>query len=130
MIHQQFVIPLELKGTITTGDGGAGTGKPRWKAPYAGNVEGLEGWIKTLGSGAGTSTDIQLRNSTANPDRDILSTKGTFEVNSATNLLEGQVVDAANAAFAAGDVIEVDVDAISTGPADATLYMAVGMFVD
>ena len=96
MLHQEVTIPLHLVGTITTGDG-----KWPWEAPYAGRVIQLKGTIKTIGSGAGTSTDFQLRNVTQ--AKDILATVGAFEVDSAINRLEGQVVNFTNCSFAAGD---------------------------
>jgi len=111
-------------GTITVANG-----KWSWRAPYAGEVISVGGYITTLGSGAGTSTDIQLRNET-DANKDILSTVGAFEVNSATNLLEGQVVSAANATFAKNDVIDLDVDAVSTNPANAEVWAIVNLFMD
>ena len=123
MIVQQTTQRLHLIGAITTGDG-----KWKWKPPYAGELLDVTGYIKTLGSGAGTSTDVQIRNATKAVD--MLSTVGAFEVNSATNLLEGHVVSSANYAFSANDVINLDVDATSTSPADAVIDLLVILFVD
>ena len=123
MIKQEMTIPLHIIGTITVADN-----KWPWEAPYAGRVIQLKGTIKTLGSGAGTSTDFQLRNVTQ--AKDILSTVGAFEVNSATNRLEGQVVNFTNCSFVAADVITPDCDAISTNPADVVLYMTVVLYID
>jgi len=123
IIQQMTTPPWRAPGTITVADG-----KWSWKAPYAGEIVSVGGYITTLGSGAGTSTDIQLRNETQT--KDILSTVGAFEVNSATNLLEGQVVSVANATFAKNDVIDLDVDAVSTNPADAEVWAVVNLFMD
>ena len=123
MIKQEVELVLNLDGTITTGDG-----KLSWKAPYAGELIAVGGDITTLGSGAGTSTDVQVRNSTQ--AKDMLSTVGAFEVNSATNLLEAAVVNQANCAFAKNDVLMMDVDAISTGPANARIRLFVVLFMD
>lgn len=123
MIVQQAMVIWRAPGTITAADG-----KWTWKAPYAGEVISVGGYITTLGAGAGTSTDFQLRNQTQT--KDILSTVGAYEVNSATNLLEGQVVSAANATFAANDVIDLDCDAVSTNPADAEVWAIVNLFLD
>lgn len=124
MIVQQMMAIWRAPGTITVADG-----KWSWRAPYGGEVVKIGGYIKTLGSGSGTSTDIQLRNET-DSDKDILSTVGAFEVDSATNLLEGQVVNPNNATFSADDVIDLDCDAISTSPADAEIWAIVNLFLD
>jgi len=107
----QICVPMLVVGTITAADG-----KAKWKAPFAGEIVAVEGYITSLGSGAGTSTDVQVSNGAV----DYLTTLGTFEVDSATKLLEGQVIKP-NPTFAAGDVVEIDVDAVSTGPADAII---------
>jgi len=125
MIIQQAVIPpWRAPGTVTVANG-----KWSWRADYAGEFVSVGGYIPTLGSGPGTSTDIQLRNET-DGNKDILSTVGAFEVDSATNLLEGQVVNPANATFAKDDVIDLDVDAVSTNPADASVWAVVNLFMD
>jgi len=113
MITQQATEIWTLVGVITVGDG-------KWpKAmPYAGEFVKVGGSINILGTGAGTSTDVQLRNETQ--AKDILSTVGTFEVDSGTNLLEGAVVDPATCSFAKGDVVQADVDAIPGGADSAT----------
>ena len=123
MIVQQIFVSWWAPGVITVADG-----KWSWKAPYAGEIISIGGYIQTLGAGAGTSTDIQLRNQTQ--AKDILSTVGAFEVDSATNLLEGQVVNPTNATFAAGDVIDLDCDAVSTNPATAQVWAIVSLFLD
>ena len=125
MVVQQTTVFLHAIGAITVADG-----KWKWKAPYAGEVIAVGGYIKTLGTGGGTGTDIQLRNETPAPDVDILSTVGRFDVTAATNLLQNQVVNVNNASFAAADIIGLDVDAISTGPADAVVWMVVNLFMD
>lgn len=121
MIVQQTVIQFHVVGTVTVADD-----KWKWKAPYAGEIVSVGGYITTLGSGAGTSTDFQLANGTT----DILSTVGAFEVDSATNLLEGQVVNANNATFDANDTIALDCDAVSTNPANAVIWAVVNLFMD
>jgi len=110
-------VPFILSGTITTGDG-----KAKWEAPFAGEITAVDGFIKTLGTGAGTSTDIQISNGST----DYLTTVGAFEVDSGTNLLESQVL-AENPTFDADDVIEIDVDAVSTSPGDAVIRVWVKM---
>lgn len=124
MISQQLIIPIRISDTIATGDG-----KATWVAPYAGEFLDIQGHIETLGTGAGTSTDVQIRNQTQT--KDVLSTVGAFEVNSATNLLEGQVINDSNAAFASGDVIDLDVDARASGndAADLVIYATAVLFV-
>lgn len=121
MIAQPCVIPMVVPNVITVADG-----KAKWLAPYPGELKAVEGDITTLGAGAGTSTDFQISNGAT----DMLSTVGAFEVDSATNLMEGQVVDDTQAAFAAGDIIEADCDAVSTNPADALIRLHIVLFVD
>jgi len=112
-------------GAISTGDG-----QWSWRAPYGGEVVEVGGYISTLGGGSGDSTDYQLRNET-NSNADILSTVGAFEVDSATNLLEGQVVNPNNAPFDASDVIDLDCDASTTGSeANAEIWAIVNLFLD
>jgi len=102
--------------------------KAKYEAEYPGELKAVVGSITTLGTGAGSSTDFQL----ANGATDMLSTVGAFEVDSATSLLEGQVVDDTVAAFAAGDVIAADCDAIATNAdaADVLLLLHVVLFID
>ena len=97
-------------------------GKAKCVVPFAGEIVAVEGWIITLGSGGTTSTDFQVSNGAV----DYLKTVGAFEVDSATNLLEGQVL-AVNPTFDADDTLEIDCDAISTGPADALIRVWVKM---
>ena len=125
MVVQQATVFFHLIGAIATGDG-----KWKWKAPYAGEVIAVGGYIKTLGTGAGTGTTVQLRNSTPAPDVDVLSTVGRFDVDAATNLLQNQVINVNNATFAKSDLVELDVDAISTAPADAVVFILVNLFLD
>ena len=115
-------VPFRLPGAITVADN-------KWKREmqFRGEILGYRGFIKTLGTGGGTSTDIQLRNQTTTPDKDYFSTKPTFEVDSASNLLEGGEL-IASPTFQAGDVLVLDVDAISTGPADAEVTLLCGFF--
>ena len=123
MIVQQAILRWDLIGSITTGDG-------KWpkRMDYPCEFVSVGGGIKTLGSGAGTSTDVQLRNATQ--AKDILSTVGAFEVDSGTRLLEAAVVNANNARCAAGDIVQLDVDTTSTGPADAVIEATVNLFMD
>jgi len=106
-------VELTASGTITVADG-----KAQCTMPFAGEIEDIQGYIETLGTGAGTSTDIQISNGAT----DYLTTVGAFEVDSATNLLEGQVL-ASNPAFEIDDIIELDVDAVSTNPADIHIWV-------
>lgn len=116
-LYPRICVPFVIPGTITAADG-----KAKWKAPFAGEVVAVEGYITTLGTGATTSTDIQVSIGAV----DLLTTVGAFEVDSATNLLESQVLRP-NPTFDADDVIEIDVDAISTAPADALIRVWVKM---
>lgn len=116
-LYPKICVPFVIPGTIAAGDG-----KAKWEAPFAGEIVAVEGFITTLGTGAGTSVDIQV----SNDSTDYLTTLGTFEVDSATNLLEGQVLKP-NPTFEVSDVLEIDVDAISTSPADALIRLWVKM---
>ena len=125
MIVQQVTERWHLIGVITVADG-------KWpkRMPYAGEVVSVGGAIKTLGTGAGSSTDIQLRNETQ--AKDILSTVGAFEVDAATNILQAAVVNQANCSFAKNDVVDLDVDIICTNAdsADAVIDVVVMYFMD
>lgn len=123
MITQQALERWFLPGAIIVADN-------QWpkRMPYAGEFIAVGGTIKTLGGGAGTSTDIQLRNITQ--AKDILSTLGAFEVDSGTNLLEGAVVDQATCSFAKDDVVTCDVDEVSTNPATAIIDVGIVYFMD
>lgn len=125
MIVQQCTEQFHIKGVITVGD-------DKWpkEMPYAGEVVSVGGTIDNLGTGAGSSTDVQLRNKTQ--AKDILSTLGAFEVDSATRLLEGAAVNQANCSFAKGDVLTPDVDAIPTNSdsEEAVIDVVVNYFMD
>ena len=111
---------FHIIGTVTVADN-------KWKIPDLpddGEILGYGGFINTLGSGAGTSTDIQIRNEETS--RDYFDTKPTFEVDSATKKLEGgDLIDSPT--FKAGQTLVLDVDAVSTNPADVDVWLLVGM---
>ncbi|MEE9401261.1 MAG: hypothetical protein V3V32_04500 [Dehalococcoidia bacterium] len=123
MLAMPEIIPLEIPNVITVADG-----KDKYLAEYPGELKAVGGSITTLGTGAGTSTDIMISNGAT----DMLSTIGSFEVDSATNLMEGQVVDDTVAAFAAGDVLEADCDAICGGADSEEVHIKlhVVLFID
>lgn len=116
-LFPRVCVPFVIPGTISTGDGQA-----KWEAPFAGEVVAIEGFLGTLGSGGTTSTDVQASIGAV----DLLTTVGAFEVDSGTNLLESAVLKP-NPTFDIGDVIEIDVDAISTSPADMLIRLWVKM---
>lgn len=114
------VIDLFYPGTIATGDG-----KVKYKTPAGGRILKIDGFIGTLGSGGGTSTDVQVSNGAT----DYLGTVGTFEVDTATSVMENQVLGS-TLTFDRGDTIELDCDATSTNPGNVqvlvyALYFAV-----
>jgi len=126
MITQQCTERWLLVGAIDTD----GDGKWPKRMPYAGEFVSVGGTIATLGTGAGSSSDFQLRNETQ--AKDILSTVGAFEVDSATNLLEAAVVDPTTCSFAKDDVVDLDQDAHATNDdaADAVIEAVVVYFMD
>ncbi len=103
---------LDVWGTIAAGDG-----KCKWKTPAGGRILAVNGWIETLGTGAG-QTRVQISNGAT----DYLSTPGDFVVASATNFMENQVL-VASPTFNRGETIEVDVDAIPGGADSANLHI-------
>ena len=127
MIAQQMIIPLRMTGQVT----GTANAVARWETPYAGEVLAVGGYAESLGTGAGSSTDFRLRDA-SDGYKEMLSTDGAFEVDSASGLLEGQVVDDTNACWASGDIIDIDCTAVTTGIAarDIVIYVTVVMFVD
>lgn len=112
------IIELFYPGTIGTGDG-----KVKYKTPAGGTILKIDGFIGTLGSGGGTSTDVQVSNGAT----DYLSTKGTFEVDSATGLMENQVLGT-TLTFNRGATIELDCDAVSTNPGNVQVLVYALMF--
>lgn len=99
------ILPFEfsIRNVITVGD-------DKWKvmALAAGEFTDVDGFIKTLGTGAG-GTKIQLRNETQG--RDYLGPRGDFVVAGGNHVLQNQtLVD--DASFLGGDIIALDVDAI------------------
>ncbi len=118
-------MPIEFRLGAPNTNITVGNDKYKWEAEWAGELADIGGFIQALGSGAGTKTTIMLRNETTG--HDMLSTGGSFEVDSATGLLEGAVVNPNYAAFAQGDIICLDVDAVSTNPQNGTVtaYMTI-----
>jgi hypothetical protein len=112
---------LWLPGTITTGDG-----KFYYEAPAAGKIAKVDGFIQSLGSGAG-QTRIQIHDATSGID--MLGTRGDFVVASGTKRLENQVL-ISDPSFIKGDILRLDVDAIPAGAnsAWACIYLWVYMF--
>lgn len=74
----------------------------------------------TLGSGAGTHTQIQLRNATKTPDLDYFSTRPTIEVDSNTRRVEGGEL-ISDARGSKGDIVWLDLDAVPGGGSPANL---------
>jgi hypothetical protein len=106
-----------------------GDNKDRWEAPYDGEILAYGGSIETLGSGAGDYVEIQLRNSTLIPNLDYFDTKPSFDVDSATSLLEGgELRDAPQ--FWAGNVLMLDLDHVltATDSADIHFWVLVQMY--
>ncbi|MEE9401260.1 MAG: hypothetical protein V3V32_04495 [Dehalococcoidia bacterium] len=113
------IVKLTIPGAITIAND-----KDRWEAVAGGRLWRVGGSITTLGAGAGTSTDFQINNG----GTDMLTTPMAYEVDSASNLAEGWVIDRSNDSFDRGDVIQADCDAISTNPADARILLYVLLF--
>jgi len=106
---QRILVELWSRGTISA----TGDGKYKWSAPSAGKIVQVEGFINTLGTGAG-QTRFQIRNATSSPNVDYLSTPGDFVVASATKKLENQVL-ITSPSFYMGDEISLDCDDIPGG---------------
>lgn len=117
---------------ITTGNG-----KHPREMPFRGEILGsrsgprITGTIMNAGTGAGTSTDIQIRNITQG--RDYFTTLNSFEVddkdaNNRAILTKG--VLGPNPSFQAGDQLTPDIDAIPGGSdsAEAFLYLTCGFW--
>lgn len=86
--------------------------------PYGGEIVNYYGSIADGGSGAGTSTDFQISNDETS--KDYFTVQPTFEVDSATNLLEGGQLDD-SPTFLAGQTLRGKATAVSTTPKDAQL---------
>lgn len=92
--------------------------------PAAGRIFDIGGWIRDLGSGTGY-TRVQISNGAT----DYLSVRGDFRCVPPIHSLSSAVLDA-NTDFAAGDQIDVDVDAIPTGglSKDARIWLWCWLF--
>ena len=122
----------DLSNPITVGDA-----KFRASMPFDGEILGnasgprITGHIQNAGTGAGTSTDIQVRNVTTG--RDYFSTLPAFEVdNKDANgrcILSGGVLRV-EPTFRTADVLALDVDVIPGGAnsAQAQVFLTVGMW--
>lgn len=88
--------------------------------PYDGEILGYGGSLAVLGTGAGTSTDLQL----VNDDTGVtyFDVQPTFEVDSATRVLEGGAL-IESPTFRQGETLRGYVTAISTAPKDGTLTL-------
>jgi hypothetical protein len=114
-----------------------GNGKFAMLAPYDGEILGnrgtprVTGHIQNAGTGAGTSTDIQIRNSTKG--RDYFDTLPAFEVdnkdaNSRCILSGGTLRN--NPTFKQGDTLTLDVDVVPGGAdsAECVIYVCCGFW--
>lgn len=130
MAKLYYVAPLEfevLTNPITTGDG-----QFQLTVPYDGELLGapggpaMTGFILDAGSGAGTATEIQIRNVTQG--RDYFTIRPEFQVDDADGsgralLTQGTL--GTKPMFRAGDVLALDVDAIPGGADSGQLYVTI-----
>lgn len=117
---------------ITVGDA-----KFRVEVPFDGEILGarngpvINGHIGDAGTGAGTSTDVQIRNVTTS--RDYLSTVASFQVDQADAngraILSGGVLKT-EPTFHQGDVLAMDIDAVPSGAdsAQAQVWVTCGFW--
>jgi len=113
---------FKVSGVVAVGDG-----QFRDVPPDDGEVITYGGFLETLGGGAGTSTDVQIRNASKTPDEDLFSVLPVFEVDTATGELEGGEL-IASPKFNAGDIFWLDADAISTAPANMHVWLVCRFF--
>jgi hypothetical protein len=90
----------------------------------------VSGHIATVGTGAGTSTDIQIRNATTG--RDYFETEPAFEVDDAVSgkaVLSGGTLKN-NPTFRQGQTLALDIDAVPGGAnsAEATIWLTCGFW--
>ncbi len=104
---------IVLPGTLAVQDAAASH-----VTPAAGRVIAVDGWIADLGSGSG-QTRVQISNGAV----DYLATRGDFVCGGSQQMV-GQVLGN-SLDFAAGDRIDVDVDAVPSGSdsADARITL-------
>jgi len=95
-------------------------------APYQGEVLGYGGFLQTVGTVAG-QTAIQIRNETKTPDLDYFIVLPYFTLTGGGKVEGGTLI--ASPTFNAGDVFWLDVDAISTAPADLSFWLTCRFFV-
>jgi hypothetical protein len=121
-----YIAPLVFEcqeNPITLGDD-----KFRVTVPYDGEILGalsgpaISGHIVNAGTGAGSSTDIQISNVTTG--RDYFATEPTFEVDdkdaSGRALLSGGMLNG-RPTFRQNDVLALDVDALPTNSDSAQM---------
>jgi hypothetical protein len=96
---------------------------------YPGEIIGYSGSIAVLGTGAGASSDFRLSNNDAdyNYQFDYFTTRPTFEVDSATKVLEGgQLRDSPT--FLVGDILEGEFNPVATNAERATITLVLRVF--
>jgi hypothetical protein len=135
MTKLYYVAPLifeDLSSPIT-----AGQNKFRLRAPYDGEILGsragprITGHIQDAGSGAGSATEVQIRNVTTG--REYLTTAAEFRVDDADAngraVLAGGVLGM-SPTFRGGDILALDVEAVPTGAdsVQAAIYVTCGFW--
>ena len=119
VIPYYAIISFKFPDTVTVNEE-----FPFGPMPYEGEIVGWSGGIANLGTGAGTSTDFQLINESRTPDLNYFSIVPTFEVDSATKVLEGgQLIDSPT--FSAGETLKGKITAVSTSPEDAVVSIVI-----
>lgn len=118
---QVFSVSLVIPNAFTTGNGQAA-----WKAPCDCVLIHAQFAIETLGGTSG-DTDLMLRNDTDTVD--LLSTAALIDYNEDPAVVLGTLTTTvAYLNINLGDVIEVDVDGVCGGAAEAGLVVTL-MFV-
>ncbi len=108
-IPHRGIMRFRLIGAVTVLDNA-------WKcrALHAGQFVGYGGFIKTLGTGAGTQTIMQVRNETMTTDMDYFATRPEFDVDAGSQLPQDGVF-ITNPFFRKDDIVCLDVDELCGG---------------
>ncbi len=131
-----YITDLEFvlnEDPITIGDGKFTIHNMPWDGRILSNRNGplIRGWIQTAGTGAGTATQIQIRNATKG--RDYFATEPEFAVDDAdanghASLSSG--ILGTFQGFNAGDDLVLDCDGVPTGgdSAKGIVWLTVEMY--
>lgn len=115
-----IIIPYEADISFHFPDGVAVNDEFKRVMPYDGEVLNYGGSLAVLGTGGGTSVDVQVENDDTGDL--IFTVQPTFEVDSASKVVEGGQL-ASSPTFRAGQTLRAYITAVSTTPEDGVFTL-------